>query len=40
MKYFYLCVEKGDLKGIYKQTLQHLFHKYLSQSDTCQLEGA
>ena len=34
-KYFYLCNEKGDLK----QSFKHFLYKYLSKSDTCQLES-
>ena len=38
-KHFHLRNDKGDLKG-FQTNFETLFYKYLSQSDTCQLESA
>ena len=36
---FHLRNDKGDLKG-FQTNFETLLYKYLSQSDTCQLESA
>ena len=36
----FIYVMKRVIEKVSKKNLKHYFHKYLSQSDTCQLESA